>query len=178
MPNYQNSKIYKICSYQTDEIYIGSTTQPLYKRFGDHKSRLNSFKKGKRYYTSSFEILKYDDCYIELIGKCPCNDKEELLKIEGQFIKDNECVNKRVAGRTSKEWREENKEIIFNKKKKYREENKEKIALRKKKYSEENKEKISERRKKYYEDNKETILKRQKEYNDKNKEKKAIQRRK
>ena len=39
MPNYQNGKIYKIHSYQTDDIYIGSTTNTLSRRFSEHKYR-------------------------------------------------------------------------------------------------------------------------------------------
>ena len=38
MPNYQNGKIYKITS--GDLIYIGSTTQSLAKRWGDHNKDL------------------------------------------------------------------------------------------------------------------------------------------
>ena len=34
---YQNGKIYKIWSMETDEIYVGSTCQPLHKRMYDHR---------------------------------------------------------------------------------------------------------------------------------------------
>jgi hypothetical protein len=32
MPDYKNGKIYKLWSHEGDDIYIGSTVQPLYKR--------------------------------------------------------------------------------------------------------------------------------------------------
>jgi hypothetical protein len=32
MPDYKNAKIYKLWSPEGDDIYIGSTTQPLYAR--------------------------------------------------------------------------------------------------------------------------------------------------
>ena len=31
---------------------------------------------------------------IELVENYPCNSKEELEKKEGEYIKNNECVNK------------------------------------------------------------------------------------
>ena len=35
--DYTNGKIYVMRSNKTDKIYIGSTTQPLFKRFFQHK---------------------------------------------------------------------------------------------------------------------------------------------
>lgn len=38
MPDYSNGKIYTIrCYSNPNHIYVGSTTQPLSKRFGGHK---------------------------------------------------------------------------------------------------------------------------------------------
>ena len=62
MPDYQKAKIYAIKSHQTEMIYIGSTTQTLSQRIAKHKQ--NYIKNGT---TSSKEILKYEDYYIELI---------------------------------------------------------------------------------------------------------------
>ncbi len=46
---YKNGKIYTI-RYKNDDnlIYIGSTIQPLYKRFADHKLNAN-YEKHKSY---------------------------------------------------------------------------------------------------------------------------------
>jgi len=141
MPNYQNSKIYKICSYQTDDIYIGSTTQKLCKRLVGHKSRAIAYKKTGKKHTSSCELLsKFNDCYIELIIECPCDNREQLLRIEGEYIRKMNCVNKNIAGRTDAQYYQDNKEKIKEKynpehKKKYnkiyRETNKEKIKAHK-----------------------------------------------
>jgi len=150
MPNYKNSKIYKLVSLQTDKIYIGSTTQPLYKRFGKHKTVENK--------CMSKELIKYDDCKIILIENLECNNKEELCKRERYYIdlyKDI-IINKYIPSRTTKEYNEDTKE----KRKEYYENNKEKI----KKYREDNKEKLKEQRKKYYEDNKEEIYFKQRKY--------------
>jgi hypothetical protein len=40
MPDYKNGKIYKLWSPEGDEIYIGSTIQPLYARLSAHKKRV------------------------------------------------------------------------------------------------------------------------------------------
>jgi len=171
MVNYQNSKIYKICSYNTDDIYIGSTTQKLCKRLREHKERYNKFIKTGERYISSCEVLKHGNYYIELIEECPCDNREQLHRTEGEYIRKIDCVNKIIAGRTQKEWREDNKEKIKETKKKYYEENKEEIALQGKKYRENNKEEIALRGKKYYEENKEEIAFRGKKYRENNKEK-------
>ena len=167
MPNYQNGKIYAIRSHQTDNIYIGSTCSPLYKRFYDHKANYKS-KKNKINY-SSFKIVKYDDAYIELLEEYPCNSKEELNKKEGEYIRSMDCVNKEIAGRTEKEYKEENKEHYKQLSKKYRKENKEHLKEYIKKYRKENKEHLKEWGKKYYSnlDNKKKAIERAKEYNKK-----------
>ena len=41
MSRFSNSKVYKLVNSIDDEIYIGSTTQPLSKRFADHKKMLS-----------------------------------------------------------------------------------------------------------------------------------------
>jgi molecular chaperone DnaK (HSP70) len=156
--NYKNSKIYKLVSLQTDKIYIGSTTQPLYKRFGLHKNAGNK--------CMSKELIKYDDCKIILIENFECNNKEELCKRERYYIdlyKDI-IINKTIPTRTIKEYRQDNKEKINEQTKKYYETNKEKRKEQMKKYREENKEKINEQTKKYIEDNKEKIKEYNKEY--------------
>ena len=38
MPNYQNTKIYKLWTHANDDIYIGSTTLTLAQRLAKHKS--------------------------------------------------------------------------------------------------------------------------------------------
>jgi hypothetical protein len=171
MPNYQNGKIYTIRSHQTENIYIGSTTQPLTKRLSKHKADYKRYNKNNnnKYY-SSFKIVKYEDVYIELYELYPCNSNEELHKREGELIRELDCVNKYIAGRTKKEYNEDNKEDIFIKKKQYREDNKEKISIKKKEYRKNNKEKFKQTDKKYYEDNKE----KSKQYYQDNKEKMLI----
>ena len=108
--DYVNGKIYTIRSYQTDKYYIGSTCSTLTKRLSCHKGK---YKNGTLTSTSQ-EIIKYDDCYIELLEMCECKNKNELRKREGELIrkyKDN-IVNCNIAGRTKNEYYNDNLEKI------------------------------------------------------------------
>ena len=45
--NYNNAKIYIIRSYQTDDVYIGSTLEKLSKRIGSHRSHFRQYMNDK-----------------------------------------------------------------------------------------------------------------------------------
>ena len=139
-PNFQNGKIYSICSQQTDKIYIGSTTQPLNNRFRGHKKKSNP--------CSSRDIMKFDDVYIQLIEYYPCSNKTELHRREGEIIKISNCVNKYVAGRTvvdyKKQYLEDNKEQIKEKMKQYQNTHKEQLKTYKIQYNYTHKEDIKQ----------------------------------
>ena len=158
--DYKNGKIYCIRSHQTDDIYIGSTTSPLYKRFYNHKSGYNSWKKGERNYTSSYSIMGYNDAYIELIEEYPCENRNQLNMKEGEYIRKMKCVNVSQAGRTEEEIRQQGNE----RGKRYRENNIEKVKERRKDYYDKNKDKEKERYRLYYEKNKEKERERAKQY--------------
>ena len=49
MVNYKNGKIYKIVCDVSDFIYIGSTCQPLNKRWGEHKTETKTNCKSQIY---------------------------------------------------------------------------------------------------------------------------------
>tara|TARA_R110000782_G_scaffold243051_1_gene329592 strand:+ start:68 stop:604 length:537 start_codon:yes stop_codon:yes gene_type:complete len=158
MPDYQKGKIYKLWSPQSeeDEVYYGSTCDDLRFRKSKHKNNYN---------TCSSKILfeKYDDVRIELVEDYPCNNKAELNKKEGEYIRENNCLNKRISGRTQKEYIEDNREKILEQKREYRENNKEKLI----EWRENNREKILEQKREYDKKNKEQ----RKEYELKNREK-------
>lgn len=162
MPNYQNGKIYVLRSYQTDDIYIGSTTQKLCKRKVEHQSKYKNYLQCKGNYTSSFEIIKYPDCYIELLELYSCKNRCELIAREGYYIRKNMCINKRVAGRTKKQYYAENKKHILDYHKQYYETNKQIINDKHKQYQELNKDKLKQRSKQYYKNNKEEIKEKRK----------------
>ena len=89
-------KIYKIVNSEDDYIYIGSTKQPLYKRWNDHKKRWR--RKDLTQYRSSilFDKYGYEKCKIILIEEFDFINEEERNKKEQEFIDKfkNICVNK------------------------------------------------------------------------------------
>lgn len=166
MLDYSNGKIYCIRSNVNDEIYIGSTCQSLAVRMAGHRRDYKQFLAGKYHNVTSFNILKNDGAYIELIELFPCNTKEELNRREGQLIRETACVNARIAGRTLAEWRQDNKVAIVEKGKEYRQDNKVAIAERMKEYQQKNKVAIAEKKKEYRQENKVAIAEKRKEKHD------------
>jgi hypothetical protein len=159
MPDYSNGKIYCLRSHQTDNIYIGSTINKLSKRIGGHRDDYKKWLNGKHCYITSFDLVKYDDCYIELIEEYPCENKEQLHKKEGEYIRKMDCVNRCIAGRTNIEWYKDNRE----KRKEYRQDNKGKLVEYFKQHYQKNREKKLEQVKQYQQENREKILEKKKE---------------
>jgi len=153
MVDYQKSKIYKLYSVSNEElVYYGSTIQKLSQRLGEH---VNNYKYNKS--IKSKLVLDAGDYKIELIENYPCNNKQELEKREGYYIKNNVCVNKRIEGRTQKEYNEDNKEHLAEQFKEYYQNNKKKITEYNKNYYQNNKDKIKDNTSKYSQDNKEKL---------------------
>ena len=103
---YQRAKLYKIVCNETGMIYIGSTCEPyLSKRLSGHKSMYKRYLNGSTKYITSYKILEKNNYYIELIESIPCNNINEIRKIEGECIKKygNNCVNKVIPGITRQE---------------------------------------------------------------------------
>lgn len=99
MVKYENAVLYKIKSPSTDIYYIGATTQQLSKVLYNHKRNYKNYidlKKNK--YNPVYLLVKYPDCYIERIAKCPCEDKQDLNKCLNECISscDKLCVNRHV----------------------------------------------------------------------------------
>lgn len=89
---YRYGKIYKIYSYKTEKIYIGSTQYSIWKRFKEH--RKNYKKDGC---ITSKEIFKIDESpHIEILEIVKFKDENELLFRERDYILENIeiCVNK------------------------------------------------------------------------------------
>lgn len=107
--------IYCIC-HLTDlesKVYIGSSFIPLRRRFRQHKNDYQKYitSGNPRYYTSSFELFCNEgpeNYTIKCLLEKEVETKQELKKIEGEYIKN--CpnkVNKKIAGRTQKEFQSE-----------------------------------------------------------------------
>ena len=167
MPDYQAGKIYKTESFIGNVVYYGSTTNKyLSTRMAKHRNNMNKQDSN----ITSRKVLEYPDAKIYLVELYPCNSKAELHSREGYYIKNNDCVNKIVSGRTKKEYCFDNKESIAQYKKEYYNNNKESISQYMKVYFENNKELISQKKKEYNNNNKESISQKRKVYRENNKE--------
>ncbi len=174
---YHNSKIYKIIDNAYTKTYYGSTIQTLAERMASHR---RTHRYGN-YGTTASEIFKefgLDNCKIELVESVKCENQDELRKIEGKYIKENDCVNKIIAGRSKKEYDIDNHDKILIQRKEYRKRNpelhkkisklyyeshKEQHIAYQKQYISQNKDKIKERTQRYKENNRELIRTKQRE---------------
>lgn len=123
--DYQDGKIYALKSYETDKVYIGSTTLTLQQRFSNHKSSYELYKKQKVAYLTSYEILKFEDCYITLLEGFPSLTRNDLAKREGHYqeLYKDTIVNKNRSGRTIKEYYKEHADMFKDNVKRFLEKN-------------------------------------------------------
>jgi hypothetical protein len=98
-------KIYKIVNNKDDRVYIGSTKQPLYKRWNNHKNRWR--KKDLPQYMSSvlFDFCGYENCCIILEAEVDVENIEYARKVEREYIDkyESSCVNKYLPYKTEQE---------------------------------------------------------------------------
>ena len=154
MPDYQQSKIYKIISPHTDKIYIGSTTkQYLACRKSGHKAHYKMWKAGNtKQYCSSYELYDLGDVEFILLELYKCNSKDELSARERYWIEQNinNVLNKNKPIASKEELKQSKKEYDIK--------NKEAKKIYRKQWYEDNKDKIRECHKEYYIKNKDKIM--------------------
>ena len=178
--DYSKGKIYIIRNSENDLTYIGSTCQTLAQRMTQHRVSMRKIPHYKLY--QAMNELGKDAFYIELLEDYPCQRQEELLKKEGEKIREHQsALNKVINGRSQKEYKEDNKEQIEKYQRLYNQSRRDKMANHNKAYYKLNRHTIlernkqnygenKERQKQYYENNKERIHERVREYKEKNKE--------
>ena len=96
---YNNGQIYQLLNHINDDTYVGSSTQPLYKRLFQHQHE--SRRRDCRIHKIMREIGD-DKFYIELIETFPCNTREELRAREGHYIRERGTFNGKIEGTTCK----------------------------------------------------------------------------
>ena len=152
--NYTNGRIYKILNYIDDACYVGSTCLSLSKRMAAHRTAANQPKEQHSLLYTKMTGYGNENFYIELIEAYPCENKEELRKREGHYIRELGTLNKNIAGRTHQEYSREhyqnNHEKVLAQVKEYRQNNREKELARCKEYHKANREAILVRKKKTY----------------------------
>lgn len=156
--DYKNGKVYQILNTITDDAYIGSTCQPLSKRMAKHRVNVNQITTQHRPLYVKMKEIGVDNFYIELLEECPCDNKEQLRKKEGQYIREIGTLNCWLAGRTLQEYKEDNKDKIKQQICKYKEENKDRVKQQNQTYAIEHKDEINKRATTYYHEHKARIL--------------------
>ena len=109
--DYKNGKIYCIRNTVDDNIYVGSTTQPLSKRMVKHRCDAKT-RPEIMVITTHMSKLGIENFYIELLEECPCDNIEQLCRKEGEWIRKLGTLNQKIQGRTKNEYF---KEITENK---------------------------------------------------------------
>ena len=74
-----------------------------------------------------FDDFGVENCKIVWIKDYPCNSSKELEAEEGKIQKENECVNKQVAGRTRDEYYNDTRETRLEYGRNHHQNNKEKL---------------------------------------------------
>ncbi len=97
------------CKNDDSLIYVGSTIQPLFKRWFQHKQNLNNEKFNMLLYQKMRETerKKMRETYIELYEDCSCENKEQLNRREGEIIREIATINRNIVGRKKKEYMKE-----------------------------------------------------------------------
>jgi len=157
---YENSKIYKL-QHTDGHFYIGSTINELTKRLSQHKG-MN--RPNQRVYAHI--AGEWDKVRILLIEEFSCQNKQELLRKEDEYIQKELnnplCLNvlhavlnvekrKANAVERDKAYYEENREEIREKQAEYYVENAETIKEQAREYKAEHREECKARDRAYYE---------------------------
>jgi hypothetical protein len=144
---YEKGKIYKIVDRGYNLCYYGSTCQELSNRMAGHRSDYAIHARTKAPMSTAMQIFEeygVENCKIELVELYPCASKAELNAKEGEYIKNNPCVNKCVpGGRMSrhdygKQYYQAHKEQAREYNAKYREEHLDELKEKQKEYRERN----------------------------------------
>ena len=154
MPDYSKGKIYCIRAPGTEDVYIGSTTQPLSTRMAQHRRHFKCFQNGTSEFISSFKLLEKEGVYIELIEDCPCDNKEQLDRREGEVLRSHtSAVNKLIPGRTRTERNQEKGDEFLTENREYAKKyywtNRDEVLQKKSVWGKENREKINSYKRAY-----------------------------
>tara|TARA_R110002073_G_C9049135_1_gene543729 strand:+ start:49 stop:537 length:489 start_codon:yes stop_codon:yes gene_type:complete len=123
--------IYKLTD-NSNKVYYGHTTNTLKNRLSQHKA--NNNKTSSKIMDSNSMKIECLEQYVYDINLRYMDYKDFLIKKESYYVKNFECINKKIPGRTMKEcsklWVENNREDYYLKQKIYREKNKKQLAIK------------------------------------------------
>ena len=102
MPDFANSKIYKLYSNNLPDIcYIGSTVQTFKQRLSEHVCD------AKSRHLASRQIIEAGDYHMDELEAFPCTSNLELWKREQHWMDKHVCCNGQRAYRTEEQRREQ-----------------------------------------------------------------------
>ena len=170
MPDYSKGKIYTIRNYDDiDLIYVGSTAQKLTDRFGQHKRDCIKYPNLLLY---SKVNNNWNNWYIELHENYPCITREELGRREGEVMRELKAtLNKKIEGRTQKEYYIDNKKERLDYQNQYYQYNKDECLNYQHQYNKDHKDERLNYQHQYNKDHKDKILEYKKQYYLQNKDK-------
>ena len=127
-------RIYQLVNMMTNEKYIGSTFQPLHKRMNERRRTYRKWLKGSyptdRKLFSNIDEYGWECFRMELLEEIEVKNKQELRKLEGDWIRKLDTfkngLNGEIAGRTKEEYEQDEKEKLDKFRKLWRQNNKEK----------------------------------------------------
>ena len=103
MVNYAFGKVYKFVNNVDEEIYVGSTCNPLHKRKWGHKTKSKQYPNYPVY--QHLNRIGWDNVEIVLIENVECKTKNELHRRERYWIDIlKPSLNKVVPLRTKQEY--------------------------------------------------------------------------
>ena len=149
--------IYKITCNDTNECYVGSTTQSLSTRISNHRTHAKEYKNGiKTHRPASIDIIERNNYKTEILEAVNFGeDKKQLLWKEREWMEKLNSINTKRAintqedrNRMVREYRktEVGKQKKQEQDKKYREgEKREELLEKKREWSKQNREKIKEK---------------------------------
>ena len=143
--------VYKLTSQATPKIYIGSTTYPLQVRYKKHRYDFTEFNnRNKQAWISSYALLVYPDCKIELIEGgldfTTLRQREQFYLDKHKDIVVNKCRAVRIP---YKQYYQQNKESIINYQLKRYNEKREDLIDYQKQWNRDNKQKCKAYMRKY-----------------------------
>ena len=118
-------KIYRLLDNTDGSFYIGSTIQNLHTRLKGHETSARSSAPG--YGLASKHIIQNKDYEIQLLEKCECETRRNLLEREQYYMglyprcinKNRACLTPEVKREIDKQRYLQNKDVILEKKRVY-----------------------------------------------------------
>lgn len=160
--DYSKAKIYKILNDIDDDIYVGATCQSLSQRIAEHRKNIFGKQTKEWKFYMKMRDLGVEHFYIELVKEAPCESREQLRAIEGEYIRTLGTLNTKIAGRTKKQYTQDTKEKKKEYDRKRREEIGEEINQRRRNTYWQDVEKSRENKRQQYQENPEKVLQYQK----------------